>query len=222
MADLLSILRQYDAANIPAVRRPDFKGLLAFLNGEIATAPSIDESAPLETPTQVKRRAETDSAETVAKKPHLEVTDTIKTEPASPPLPATTESLEGTESTESLRNISLADLLDAMQTQQMGNTNRSSGLQLLKNRTTVHVTVGELVRYGASLSNRFKLLQFPFAHQSVLHEMVNLVAAQFIHSILNDAPTCQQDENPTPFETLTFESSDLSEYKHLHPKDEEV
>lgn len=42
------------AANIPAVRRPDRKELLAYLNGETATCASIDKSAPLEIPTQVK------------------------------------------------------------------------------------------------------------------------------------------------------------------------
>lgn len=41
------------AANIPAVRRPDRKELLAYLNGETATCASIDKSAPLEIPTQV-------------------------------------------------------------------------------------------------------------------------------------------------------------------------
>lgn len=60
------------AENIPVVRRPDRKDLLAYLNGETATAASIDKSAPLEIPTQVKRTAETESIETVAKKPRLE------------------------------------------------------------------------------------------------------------------------------------------------------
>lgn len=41
------------AANIPAVCRPDRKELLAYLNGETATCASIDKSAPLEIPTQV-------------------------------------------------------------------------------------------------------------------------------------------------------------------------
>ena len=36
------------------MRRPDRKDLLTYLKGEAATAPSIDKSAPLEMPTQVK------------------------------------------------------------------------------------------------------------------------------------------------------------------------
>lgn len=42
------------AEEIPAVNRPDRKELLAYLNGEIQTCASIDKSAPLEIPTQVK------------------------------------------------------------------------------------------------------------------------------------------------------------------------
>ena len=41
--------------NIPVVRRPDRKELLAYLNGDTATAAAIDKSAPLEIPTQVRR-----------------------------------------------------------------------------------------------------------------------------------------------------------------------
>lgn len=41
------------AENIPVVRRPDRKELLAYLNGETSTATAIDKSAPLEIPTQV-------------------------------------------------------------------------------------------------------------------------------------------------------------------------
>lgn len=55
------------------MRRPDRKDLLAYLNGETATSVSIDKSAPLEIPTQVKRTAE-DSSENLAKKPRLEET----------------------------------------------------------------------------------------------------------------------------------------------------
>jgi len=40
------------------VRRPDRKNLLAYLRGETQTASSIDKSAPLEMPTQVKRELE--------------------------------------------------------------------------------------------------------------------------------------------------------------------
>ncbi|BES93455.1 unnamed protein product [Nesidiocoris tenuis] len=66
-------VRQAAAENIPSVRRPDRKDLLAYLNGETATSASIDKSAPLEIPTQVKRSAE-ETSENLAKKPRLEDT----------------------------------------------------------------------------------------------------------------------------------------------------
>ena len=47
-------VRQAAAENIPVVRRPDRKELLAYLNGETASCPAIDKSAPLEIPTQVR------------------------------------------------------------------------------------------------------------------------------------------------------------------------
>lgn len=43
------------AANISAVRRPDRKDILAYLNGETVTCAAIDKSAPLEIPTQVRK-----------------------------------------------------------------------------------------------------------------------------------------------------------------------
>lgn len=46
-------MRQAAAENIPVVRRPDRKELLAYLNGETASCSAIDKSAPLELPTQV-------------------------------------------------------------------------------------------------------------------------------------------------------------------------
>lgn len=50
----LSLLNLFiKAENIPVVRRPDRKELLAYLNGETSTATAIDKSAPLEIPTQV-------------------------------------------------------------------------------------------------------------------------------------------------------------------------
>uniref|UniRef100_A0A1B6EIT3 Parafibromin n=1 Tax=Cuerna arida TaxID=1464854 RepID=A0A1B6EIT3_9HEMI len=64
-------VRQAAAENIPVMRRPDRKDLLAYLNGETATSANIDKSAPLEIPTQVKR-APDESIESVAKKPRLE------------------------------------------------------------------------------------------------------------------------------------------------------
>lgn len=54
------------------MRRPDRKDLLAYLNGETAASTSIDKSAPLEIPTQVKRTAD-DTLESMAKKPRFEV-----------------------------------------------------------------------------------------------------------------------------------------------------
>ncbi|RZF34888.1 hypothetical protein LSTR_LSTR012885 [Laodelphax striatellus] len=66
-------VRQAAAENIPVVRRPDRKDLLAYLNGETAASASIDKSAPLEIPTQVKR-APDEAIESVAKKPRLEDT----------------------------------------------------------------------------------------------------------------------------------------------------
>ena len=58
--------RQPVRINIPIVRRPDRKDLLAYLKRETSTAVSIDKSAPLEMSTQVKRTAE-DSLESAQK-----------------------------------------------------------------------------------------------------------------------------------------------------------
>ncbi|XP_046995367.1 parafibromin [Schistocerca americana] len=70
-------VRKAAAENIPVVRRPDRKDLLAYLNGETASSANIDKSAPLEIPTQVKRTAD-DSAENSAKKPRFEETQVQK------------------------------------------------------------------------------------------------------------------------------------------------
>ncbi|XP_057319100.1 parafibromin-like [Microplitis mediator] len=51
-------VRQAAAENIPSVRRPDRKDLLAYLNGETTTSAAIDKSTPLEIPIQVKRTSE--------------------------------------------------------------------------------------------------------------------------------------------------------------------
>lgn len=67
-------VKQAAAANIPPVRRPDRKELLAYLNGETTTCASIDKSAPLEIPTQVKRTHDQDGGESAAKKPRIEET----------------------------------------------------------------------------------------------------------------------------------------------------
>ena len=64
-------VRQAASEDIPIVRRPDRKDLLAYLKGETSTAVSIDKSAPLEMPTQVKRTAE-DSLESAQKKPRYD------------------------------------------------------------------------------------------------------------------------------------------------------
>lgn len=69
-------VRQAAAANVPVVRRPDRKDLLAYLTGEIQSSASIDKSAPLEIslqrPTQVKRTAEDTLGDLDKKKPRLE------------------------------------------------------------------------------------------------------------------------------------------------------
>ncbi|KAL0275871.1 UNVERIFIED_CONTAM: hypothetical protein PYX00_003597 [Menopon gallinae] len=70
-------VRQAATESIPVVRRPDRKDLLAYLNGETSTSGSIDKSAPLEIPTQVKRTAE-DNLESVSKKPRFEETQVQK------------------------------------------------------------------------------------------------------------------------------------------------
>ncbi|XP_015112093.1 parafibromin [Diachasma alloeum] len=71
-------VRQAAAENIPVVRRPDRKDLLAYLNGETATSLAIDKSAPLEIPTQVKRAAEDIPEHPISKKPKYEETDVQK------------------------------------------------------------------------------------------------------------------------------------------------
>uniref|UniRef100_A0A1A9W750 Parafibromin n=1 Tax=Glossina brevipalpis TaxID=37001 RepID=A0A1A9W750_9MUSC len=67
-------VRQCAAEDILAVSRPDRRELLAYLNGETTTCPSIDKSAPLEIPTQVKRPAEGDTTggENAVKKARFE------------------------------------------------------------------------------------------------------------------------------------------------------
>jgi len=65
-------VRQAASEDIPIVRRPDRKDLLAYLKGEIATSASIDRSAPLEMPTQVKRAADTDISDVASKKPRYD------------------------------------------------------------------------------------------------------------------------------------------------------
>ncbi|KAG8235876.1 hypothetical protein J437_LFUL016449 [Ladona fulva] len=71
-------VRQAAAENMPVVRRPDRKDLLAYLNGDTATSVNIDKSAPLEIPTQVKRMAEESLESLAAKKPRFEETQVQK------------------------------------------------------------------------------------------------------------------------------------------------
>ncbi|KAL3279058.1 hypothetical protein HHI36_016573 [Cryptolaemus montrouzieri] len=66
------------AENIPAVKRPDRKELLAYLNGRTANCSSIDKSAPLELPTQVKRSAGYDGLDSISKKPRFEDPHVLK------------------------------------------------------------------------------------------------------------------------------------------------
>ncbi|KAL7643864.1 UNVERIFIED_CONTAM: hypothetical protein RMT77_005870 [Armadillidium vulgare] len=66
-----SYVRMAAAENIPVVRRPDRKELLAYLNGETSTASAIDKSAPLEMPTQIKRSIE-EATESIPKKPRFD------------------------------------------------------------------------------------------------------------------------------------------------------
>ncbi|XP_001176791.2 parafibromin [Strongylocentrotus purpuratus] len=66
-----SYVKKALAENIPVVRRPDRRDLLAYLSGEIKTSANIDKSAPPEIsrqrPTQVKRSAEEPQTETTKK-----------------------------------------------------------------------------------------------------------------------------------------------------------
>ena len=65
-------VRQAASEDIPIVRRPDRKDLLAYLKGETSSCNSIDKSAPLEMPTQVKRTADSDHSEVAQKKPRYD------------------------------------------------------------------------------------------------------------------------------------------------------
>jgi parafibromin len=65
-------VRQAAAEDIPVLWQPDRKDL-PYLNGETAASASIDKSAPLERPAQLKRAADA-TLVSVAKKPCLEET----------------------------------------------------------------------------------------------------------------------------------------------------
>jgi len=64
-------VRQAVSEDVQIVRRPDRKDLLAYLRGETQSSASIDKSAPLEMPTQVKRNAD-ESYEGLHKKPRYD------------------------------------------------------------------------------------------------------------------------------------------------------
>ena len=70
-------VRQAASEDVPIVRRPDRRDLLAYLSGEANSASSIDKSAPLEMPSQVKRTAD-DSLEGLQKKPRYDVSASQK------------------------------------------------------------------------------------------------------------------------------------------------
>ncbi|GAB6023363.1 hypothetical protein CHUAL_008159 [Chamberlinius hualienensis] len=83
-------VKQATANNIPTVRRPDRKDLLAYLNGETARSSSIDKSVPLEIPTPVKRSIE-DCQTKTPKKIKLEETQVQR---ANEQLAASLDALE--------------------------------------------------------------------------------------------------------------------------------
>ncbi|CAL4122207.1 unnamed protein product, partial [Meganyctiphanes norvegica] len=71
------LVKGLEAENIPVVRRPDRKELLAYLNGETATSTAIDKSAPMEIPTQVKRTVE-EANDVGGKRPRFDTDQTLK------------------------------------------------------------------------------------------------------------------------------------------------
>uniref|UniRef100_A0A8C9NCV9 Parafibromin n=1 Tax=Serinus canaria TaxID=9135 RepID=A0A8C9NCV9_SERCA len=102
-------VRRAATENIPVVRRPDRKDLLAYLNGETSTSSSIDRSAPLEIglqrSTQVKRAADEILAE--AKKPRIEDEECVRLDKER--LAARLEGhKEGIVQTEQIRSLSEA------------------------------------------------------------------------------------------------------------------
>ncbi|XP_040215746.1 parafibromin [Rana temporaria] len=102
-------VRRAATENIPVVRRPDRKDLLAYLNGETSTSASIDRSAPLEIglqrSSQAKRATEESSAE--AKKPRIEDEERVRLDKER--LAARLEGhKEGIVQTEQIRSLSEA------------------------------------------------------------------------------------------------------------------
>ncbi|KAK9874633.1 hypothetical protein WA026_005461 [Henosepilachna vigintioctopunctata] len=120
-------VKQAAAVNIPAVRRPDRKELLAYLNGETTNCPSIDTSVPPQLPIQVKRCIEYDGSENISKKPRLEdprvqrVREKLAARPDAPK-----------ESTDAVDNIK--SLLEAMSVETI---TAIKAKRLAKKRTTI-------------------------------------------------------------------------------------
>ncbi|XP_050443400.1 parafibromin isoform X2 [Adelges cooleyi] len=121
-------VRQAAAENIPVVRRPDRRELLAYLNGELSTSTSIDRSAPLEIPTQVKRSAVEDVQESIAKKPRME--DTLQVQRVKQQLAARLDAPK--ESAVNVDNIK--SLSEAMSVEKIA---AIKAKRLAKKRTTI-------------------------------------------------------------------------------------
>ncbi|XP_015921054.1 parafibromin [Parasteatoda tepidariorum] len=122
-------VRQAAAENIPVVRRPDRKELLAYLNGDTSTVASIDKSAPIEIPTTVKHVYEEQNQQEVVKKPRLEegevqrAKDQLAARLASPK--------EASVTTEHIRSLS-----DAMSVEMIA---AIKAKRLAKKRSTINI-----------------------------------------------------------------------------------
>ncbi|GFQ72298.1 parafibromin [Trichonephila clavata] len=122
-------VRQAAAENIPVVRRPDRKELLAYLNGDTSTSTSIDKSAPIEIPTTVKHVYEEQNQQEVVKKPRLEegevqrAKDQLAARLASPK--------ESSVTTEHIRSLS-----DAMSVEMIA---AIKAKRLAKKRSTINI-----------------------------------------------------------------------------------
>uniref|UniRef100_T1J7K9 Paf1 complex subunit Cdc73 N-terminal domain-containing protein n=1 Tax=Strigamia maritima TaxID=126957 RepID=T1J7K9_STRMM len=118
-------VRQTAAESIPVVRRPDRKDILAYLNGETATSASIDKSAPLEIPTQVKRPAEEPQHES-AKKPKYEETQVQRAkEQLAARLDAPKESSVTTEQIRSLSDTMSVEKIAAIKAKRLANKRKT-------------------------------------------------------------------------------------------------
>ncbi|GAB6023416.1 accessory factor associated with RNA polymerase II [Chamberlinius hualienensis] len=118
-------VKQATAENIPVVRRPDRKDLLAYLNGETATSGSIDKSAPLEIPTQVKRTVD-DSQNEAAKKPRFEETQVQRAkEQLAARLDAPKESSVTTDQMRSLSDTMSVEKIAAIKAKRLANKRKT-------------------------------------------------------------------------------------------------